>query len=199
MLSQVIYESPFPSSRRALAPPSYPEAALMYMQSKHLSHITLQPYLKFGWLTSEEEVKKSSMVGLTVQRLISKGQSNKMSFTHTSPCGFQSRSQCVFCHNLRRAISGGGNGRGGLKPCQCVTVPATKIGCQLTSLVARDNVDGGHSPCGEGDALAFLCLFVFSVIVGSSQSESQANLHSCTKPCICNQFPVEMEISLLIM
>lgn len=67
MLSQVIYESPFPSSHRALVPPSYPEAALIYMQSKHLSHITLQPHLKFGWLTSEEEVKKISMVGLTVE------------------------------------------------------------------------------------------------------------------------------------
>lgn len=65
-----------------------------------------------------------------------------MAFIHTSPQGLQSRSQCVFCHNLRRAISGGGKGRGGLKPCQCVNVPATKIACELTPLVTRDGMEG---------------------------------------------------------
>lgn len=106
------------------------------------------------------------MVGLTVRRLISKGQSNKMPFTHTSPCGLQRRSQCVFCHNLRRAISRGGKGRGGLKPGQCVNVCYTKISCQLTSLDTRDNVEGGPDrtqyPYGGGDALGvlFVCLFL---------------------------------------
>ena len=170
--------NPFPSNHKVLAPRSYPDAAT---QSSHPSHTILQYYLKFGWLTSEGEVEKSSMVGLTVERLISKGQSNKMSFTHTSPCGFQSRSQCVFCHHLRRAISGGGRGWGGLNSCQRLTVPATKISCELPSLGTRDNVDGGHSPYGGGNVLRFLCLFVFNIIVSS-----QANLHSCTKPCLCN-------------
>lgn len=127
MLFQVLCESPLLSSYRSLGP-KFPQAALMFMQSSHPGGIILQCCLKFGWLTSEE-VQESSMVGLTILRLISKGQSNKMPFTHTSPCGLQSRSWCVFCHNLRRAISGGGEGRGSLKPCQCVIVPATKTSC----------------------------------------------------------------------
>lgn len=62
--------------------------------------------------------------------------------------------------------------------------------------VTRDNVDGGQElsihMVGRhfGD---FVCLFVFNIIVCS-----QANLHSSTKPCICNEFPGEMEIVLLI-
>lgn len=49
---------------------------------------------------------------------------------------------------------------------------------------------------GGGDALGVL--FVFNMTVCSSQSDRQAALHSSTKPCICNEFPVEMEIALLI-
>lgn len=127
VLFQILCESLLSSSHRALGP-KFPQAALMFMQSSHPGGIILQCCLKCGWLTSEE-VGESSMVGLTILRLISKGQSNKMPFTHTSPCGLQSRSECAFCHSLRRAISGGGEGRGSLKPCQCVIVPATKISC----------------------------------------------------------------------
>lgn len=43
----------------------------------------------------------------------------------------------------------------------------------------------------------FVCLFVFRIIVCSSQSDNQANLHK-TKSCIRKEFPAEMEIALLI-
>jgi hypothetical protein len=65
---------------------------------------------------------KYSMAGLTVRRLIPKGHSNKMSFTHINPCGFQSRIWCVFCHILEGQLAEG-EGVGGLSAYQCVSAP----------------------------------------------------------------------------
>lgn len=66
---------------------------------------------------------------------------------------------------------------------------------QIRQMVVRSSAS-----MRQGDALGvlFVCSFVFNIIVGSSQSDGQANLHTSTKPCILHQSPAEMEIALLI-
>lgn len=110
---------------------------------------------------------------MTVRRLISKGQSNDISFIHTSPCGFSKQEPVCFLPQSEKGSQWRGKGVGSLKPWQCVNVPATKMSCQLTSKVSRDSVDGGLELSIQVVRVMLwgFHLFVFNIIVGSSQSD----------------------------
>lgn len=102
---------------------------------------------------------------------------------------FKARASVFSATILEGQLVEGGRG-GGLEPCQCVNVPLQRS--VLSSLSWSPGIMGWWSgaPCPYQEVLPWgFWLFVFSIRVGSSQSESQANLHSSTKACIWQLVP----------